>query len=249
MSTCKLCKKSEATQRNSHIFTKFLTNSLKSTEKGNRVYVIDNNFNINRLRFTQDSPKEDFLFCPKCETKFNQFEYPIANTFYRSYKQNVDFAHVYIYKQLYYRLFLTTDYVSLKKFIYAQLYRAHVSNHPSCNHLVLREEIAEQLRGILNDELPFQDYKTLIFTSDLGSPSSNLITAINLLPDSAFVWINEFVFVVSFSGESIFSIQSKHAETNEPNNVRVCYMTWESWIGLRDVFFTILISANQESKS
>lgn len=87
---CPFCNERPATKTNSHIISNFLTTTLKESQKGNRVYSINKYDPEGKYPFVQDSPKEDNIFCPECESAFNlRYERHIANTFYLAYSKKI----------------------------------------------------------------------------------------------------------------------------------------------------------------
>ena len=66
-SICFLCETNNAIKKNSHIFPKFITKSIFGNGKG---YQIDVNNSDKQPRVIQDTPKEDYLICEKCEKYF-----------------------------------------------------------------------------------------------------------------------------------------------------------------------------------
>jgi len=75
---CLLCDKNHSTKENSHIVPKFLTKSILGEGPIKRAYGLDTNNGHLPVPYVQDSVKEDFLFCPSCETYFSILETYIA---------------------------------------------------------------------------------------------------------------------------------------------------------------------------
>ena len=106
MNYCKLCEKKEATKTNSHIFPRFMGVSMLETVDGTRKgYKISTKTGLNK-RPEQDSPKEDFIFCPDCESLLdNDYESPFAKHYYNDRDNPRSFFNVIIRNHHVYRLY------------------------------------------------------------------------------------------------------------------------------------------------
>lgn len=148
---CKLCKTNPATQKNSHIFPKFLKREYLKTD--NRFFLV--NSTIENKIPQQDLPKEDNILCPICEKRLQTIESSIS--LHLNYSYNILKRKDYpSYK------FLEIEYQYLKKcdpkiftlFVYSLIWRAHISSLPLFMDFILPENCAEDLRKTLDKTLP-----------------------------------------------------------------------------------------------
>jgi hypothetical protein len=128
MKKCLFCNNNPATQTDSHIFSDFMTYSLRRYENISRVYSITKDIKTTKPKFSQDTPKESYLFCHTCEQSFgNNFERRIASTFFKDIEQKRNrFSVVFRRHDLVYDVYHAADYVLFKKFLFLQLYRLAV---------------------------------------------------------------------------------------------------------------------------
>ena len=139
---CLLCLQNFATQTNSHILTKSAFNKLlgpKSDRKGMQFKInseLIQNYNastkevIRDTTYIQDIPKEDFLFCPECESYFGIIE-DIAVPFFKNYRRNEKFdlqyaEFIHINNRSFARLKIDYPLIAFL-FVYIQFFRAAVS--------------------------------------------------------------------------------------------------------------------------
>jgi hypothetical protein len=240
---CNFCKMNPATQKNSHIFTSFLTTSLKKTGSINRVYTLQKFSPSGNYPFSQDTPKENFLFCPDCEALFaKEFETPIANTFYPDYLQKRNFFNVLLRTHAAsYRVFTRVDYTKFKKFIFLQLYRAHLSSLREFAHLKLKQDQHDIIYNNLKDALTFNDIKVTVFTTDLiDNKSSNIIFGCGYKQNGFLLFINEFIFVIQFDNSETFFSFSEHAACFQTNSIRVLYLDLTTWELLKTIISFVI---------
>lgn len=87
---CLLCQSKLATQKNSHIFPKFWLKNMLITDNNQRAGWQISTAPKSLDKFgqkVQDSPKQDYLFCPDCEKRFGVLERYTANHFYNCYRE------------------------------------------------------------------------------------------------------------------------------------------------------------------
>lgn len=92
---CLLCQESNATKKNSHIIPKFLTRPILGEGQQKASYTINPRASRIVSKTEQDSPKENYILCPKCEKYFENLEtyvsqkifYPLRNN---KVKENID---------------------------------------------------------------------------------------------------------------------------------------------------------------
>ena len=232
MKLCTFCNINEATQTDSHIFTDFITTSLKREGNISRVHKITKDFPHKVIKPTQDTPKESNLFCPTCENGFsNKYERKISFTFYKNFLEKTNQFNVRFRKyNLSYNVYTNTDYILFKKFIFLQLYRIGVSNLAIKNNIALPSDQLNLLHKNLYDIEFFQDIKTLIFTTDFKwSKTSNLIFAGAVTNTSYILWINEFIIIIQFDHTEILFRELEHAMNYENNSPRIIMASKKLW--------------------
>lgn len=240
MEICTLCLKNNATQRNSHIFPKFMgTTMLASTDGLRKGYKITTHSGINYKIF-QDTPKEDYIFCPSCESLISrQFETPIANQFYNNRENPRSFFNVFMRDHYFYRVYFKLDYQLFTKFIYSIIFRACVSNTDYFKDFKISPDIQEKLRKILYENSPFESFPFLILTVPYNpKPTGNFIGAISSKKNVHLIGVNEFIIFLDLSGENLLSNFFGNLVGIKYDLVRVItvpYNLWESLI--RDTVF------------
>ena len=237
---CPFCGVHPATQKNSHIFTKSLSKTLRNYKGKNKLYKIDRYGKIISKRPVQDTPKEDYLVCPICEKdEFgNLIERPVINSFYNQINNIDKFINV-IYKRKYlYRAYYKVDYKLIKIFIYLQLYRAHLSGLEYFEDINLS---SSQL-GIIKDSLSgqFTDLDILILTCDTNDEdviNVQLATFIN--QENYLLWINDFIYIISFSkyNRTKFLCQFEEAICNN-GTIRIVLQSKSQWERIRGNIFS-----------
>jgi hypothetical protein len=150
MTRCSLCQIKKATKTNSHIFPKFMGESMLITEDSKRkAFKISSRNGISR-RSTQDTPKVDFLLCPDCESMLDhKYENPFAKYFYNIREDPRSYFTVIIRNRHLYRVYYKLDFELFTKFFYTIIFRASISNHESLNYYKLPANIHEKIRRII----------------------------------------------------------------------------------------------------
>lgn len=231
MEICKLCLKREATQKNSHIFPRFMGVSMLITAKGLRKgYKITSHNGINRNPF-QDTPKDDFILCPECETFFaKKYETPIAKDFYHNRDNPKHFFNVFYVPYQSYRVYHRIDYQLFAKFLYSIIFRASISNLDYFANFHLSGDITNELRRILIDEIAFKEYPTIIiYTPNNPLPSGNFIGAISSTKNVHLLGINEYMIFPDLSNENYLEKFFSHYSISEYKLVRIFTVSYEHW--------------------
>ncbi len=109
MKLCFLCKVKEATKKNSHIFPRYMgTTMIETPDKKRKA------FNTSTRKFSQDTPKENYIFCPKCEAYLGKLEKKFADEFYNVLVgKNHSFQRFYLSRCDKYLIARQVDYFSL----------------------------------------------------------------------------------------------------------------------------------------
>ncbi|MEQ6120555.1 hypothetical protein [Reichenbachiella sp. MALMAid0571] len=92
---CLLCLNENATQRNSHIVSKFISKGILGAKGSRKGFILDTE-NPERPKPDQDTAKEDFILCPSCESYLHVLETYIAENLHKRIlhqKYNDDFTY------------------------------------------------------------------------------------------------------------------------------------------------------------
>jgi hypothetical protein len=234
----------EATKTNSHIFPKFMGESMLNTKGGTKkAFKISSRDGISK-RPTQDTPKEDFLLCPVCESMLDhKYENPFAKNFYNTRDDLSSFFTVVVRNRHLYRVYYKQDFEFFTKFFYTVIFRASISNHESLNYYKLPTKIHEKIRRILLNEIPFESLPLYVFTCPKNpSPTGNFIGAFTYQNNIHFFGVNEYILILDFSTSKDFDRLFSGVYNPKYNVVRVLtmpYNYWNSWI-MGTAFQTII---------
>ena len=164
MPKCKLCLKVEADKRNSHIIPKFMGKRLFENSQPKYGVRIDINGKYDKV---QNTPKEDYIFCTRCEERFARLEH------YFSIK--LTSIHNYANEPEKYKIespgsntvleCLNLPYTALKLFNYSLVWKTSVSN--------LYEFLKFKLPPLKEEEL------RIYLDSNLTVSHSDLINTLN----------------------------------------------------------------------
>ncbi len=106
-----------------------------------------------RSKITQDSAKEDYLFCSGCEDRLSRIERYVANEFFNKYKDPAfqqDFPITYrgllIPVEMDVMQALKVNQGIMRLFIYSLLWRASISSEAGFKTFKLEDRVEERLR-------------------------------------------------------------------------------------------------------
>jgi hypothetical protein len=214
--TCLLCQIRKSTKRNSHIFPKFWVKSILGSDSKKEGYTVSSAAEKLGQKI-QDSPKEDFIFCPECEARFGFLERYVANSFYNIYKDSAyssDFPIVInAGDELNIMSAINVSPFLFKLFIYSLVWRASISNRPVFTNFKLKQNDEEQLRKIINTYLQSNEADTISFFSGNGNgfkslpfnlittlepadSTSNMIAPFDTEDGRILLFANEFMIIV-----------------------------------------------------
>lgn len=197
---CTLCLVNDANKTNSHIFPRFMGVSLLTTEDGKREgYTVGDRVDVMNARKNQDTPKEDYILCDKCESKYGRFETVIANNLIKKLKDPIHnslFSHIKF--NGFNKTFVPTiSNKDLKLCVLSMLHRAHVSSLPMFSNCQLSTPQFDEIRGLLNDEILYKDYPILILTSGDDRYGENYYYAHSTADRSTHIlWVNDYIFII-----------------------------------------------------
>jgi hypothetical protein len=241
--TCPFCNENSATKTNSHIISNFLTTTLKVIGNVSKVYKINKFLESGKYQFSQDSSKENYIFCPDCESLFNtRYEAYIANTFYKDHQQKHNHFDVYLRsKKLAYRVYTNCDYIIFKKFLLLQLYRVHVSNLPEYKSIILSEAQLANVHKNLFDTSYFKDIKITVFATDLiADKTMNVLCATPINKESYFIWMNEFICLYEFDTSTSLIPETTDGANYMDNSPKVIFLNLSTWINFMNILIQIL---------
>lgn len=234
MELCKLCKIREATQKNSHIFPKFMGISMLVNKGGLRRGYKITSFNGLFQRPYQDTPKEDNVFCPICESLINErFEQPIFKSFYQNRESPRAYFNL-IYRNYYScRVYYQIDYQLFIKFIYSIVFRAAITRIEYFREFHLSKEVVEKLRRILLNEIPFESLPILILTCPNNpNPSGNFIGALSSDKNVHLLGVNEYIIFIDLSDRNYFENMFPKLFTPSYELVRIVTLPYSNWNSL-----------------
>ena len=238
---CAFCGINQATQTDSHIFTKSLCNSMMRYGNERRVYKIDSFIPSGNYPRKQDTPKESYLFCPQCENQIfaNKLETPIVNSFYNNFYNPTAFFGVNILNKLHYRNYWNTDYKLFKQFVYLQLFRAHVSTLDDFIDVKLTDSQVNLLKNSLKED--FTDIPLLVITCDqINEASANVQFCTFFDRGTYIMWINDFIYVIFFP-ESMYTLFERFRDGFcQDGMTRIVSVDLASWNNFKSMWFSIV---------
>lgn len=213
---CLLCKNRLASKRNSHIFPRFWVRTILGDANQKQAYTVGSA--TARLgQKIQDSPKEDYILCPECESRFGVLERYVANSFYNPFKSSgvsKDFPLQITADDELDKLFApNVNSVMFKLFIYSLVWRASISNHPVFENFKLSAVDEESIRQIIDSFLKDSEAETLdyiaanlsqfkslpvsvVTTLGPADTTANLIAPFNVDDEKVLLFANEFMIVI-----------------------------------------------------
>ncbi len=140
---CNLCQQNEATQANSHIFPRFFKKDYLKTNKGFFYYDIPGQ-KVDRK--VQDLPKEDYIYCPECESRFQTLEHFASLYLGNSYNRLKENDFPISQKHSDCQLAPNCDPKIFTLFIYSLIWRAHISTDNAFNDFIIPNNCERDLR-------------------------------------------------------------------------------------------------------
>lgn len=151
MKICTLCRQNGATQANSHIFPRFFKRNYLQSNRGFFYYNISGQ---KVERKVQDLPKQDYIFCPECESRFQILEHFASLYLYSSYNRSekTDFPSMKLRSDC--QFALNRDPRIFTLFVYSLIWRAHISTDDAFKDFVLPEKCEIDLRNTIYKVVP-----------------------------------------------------------------------------------------------
>lgn len=140
---CLLCKTRDATKTNSHIIPKFISSDFLGEKSEKKGYVLSSDTGSKKT--IQDSPKENYILCPECESYFSLIEGSVA--------QELKNLHENSEGPVTEPAVVQSQNINPKAFhlfYYSQFWRASISKLEIFEPFKLTKELEEFLRNELN---------------------------------------------------------------------------------------------------
>ncbi len=262
---CLLCKRRLSTKKNSHIFPRFWTRSLLGDDNQKEGYTVSSAA-AKIGQKVQDSPKEDYIFCPECETRFSLNERYVANHFYNKYANPSSASDFPIIKNSIPDLDIMTarlvNPVMFKLFIYSLVWRASISNHPVFANFTLNASDEEKIRALLDEFLKDNDADTVANLAQQGSQFKSLpfnivttlesanVTANMIAPFSTddgriLLFANEFMIIVYLDWNAPTHLASIYNSGTAAVSIGIVPL--EEWAKYHTMMVQMLIGARQRN--
>lgn len=227
---CRLCLVESADKRNSHIIPKFFKTGLFGPKNDIRGYRVSTINPTEKPRKVQDIPKEDNIFCSKCEKKLSALETYFANNLYnllhkRSRKYKVEKL---INKRIMYSNKVNANLINL--LLQSILWRQHISNHNKMANfsidesdvVIIRRQLEkilaiskkEMLENMLNYQSDFTFFPYIMWTHLNKRRDDNFIVALPGQTGRYLLVLNALRLHIS-SSDDFFRKQLKELNHND----------------------------------
>ena len=168
---CNLCKSEIADKENSHIIPKFMCKGLFEDTKPRHSIALKHN---GKFKNIQDTPKESNIFCKSCEKRIEIIETYFAKKIndihnYINLKNNFEINKI---SNQEYLICKNINPIAFKIFIYTLIWRTSISKLNEFLKFKIEENIEEELRKFLDDNLKVT-HKELIENLDKVESTPN----------------------------------------------------------------------------
>ena len=251
---CLLCKTNDSTKKNSHIFPRFITQSILEKDKKNRGFKFSSSSLDLPLEYAQSSDMMDYIFCPSCELFFSILERYFANKFHRIFWTEDSLKYFSNHNRDYLKVSEEIDHFICKLFMASILWRASIADSHSCSQFHLRKEEEERVRLFLLDakRIKWKDFLRDIdiirqhdipmsFAIGVSKNYSDRTGNVIFLPPIAcspyYIMLAEYFLIFSFEPLSIDSSGIFNSDTRE--KVIVWVLSISFWNKLLKWLFNI----------
>jgi hypothetical protein len=254
MKKCNLCLTREATQENSHIVPRFMGVTILENPDGKRKgFKLDNDPNFLNQKPQQDTPKENYILCPECESIFGKFERKLANEFYYKFKRpehDKDFPRVFLPNGILRASNKNVDYTNFKLATYGIFFKVSISELPYFNDSRITNGQRERLRQILNNETDFEDISIVLLTSENDQEfTRNYIYAHSYDDHLAhFVWANDYIFFIDFGTNVELIKHFDGIKMNENGLFKIGVLPNQVWDNLRKTLMGFKVNKIKTSR-
>jgi mRNA-degrading endonuclease RelE of RelBE toxin-antitoxin system len=244
---CLLCCNNKATKKNSHIFPKFLGISLIDNKNYRRAYTITDS--LVKPKSSQDIPKQNYLFCPKCESLIaDKFETPMSNEFFNIVDNKSEYFPVRIKNSFTYRVYYKVDYIKFKKFLYSILFRASISDLIEFVEFKIDDSYKNEIRKMLLNENYFRDYPVYLMTCRTNDPRENQILAEKIVGNTYNLHANEYIIIFDLDNSKEFMHGFEHICMFGEPTIKLCPLDERSWKVWMDTTYKIMNEIKKKNK-
>jgi len=250
---CLLCLTNKATKTNSHIVPKFMTKNLLGQGNQKRAYTIGTHTGDKPPKYEQDSPKEDFILCPDCESYFSVLETYINERVHRrlwDIRKSADFTEEVNAGGVKWKSCLSTETKTFQLFIYSIIWRCSISSTALFNKFKIDNGHEEGVRKSLHayKAITQSDLLSIIKKSEVLFPAKYVLMTCekNLEPTKNVLMhmtgnknpytliLNEYMLILSFiESEKQQGFQELNNSIPTEENVKIGFLKEETWDGHR----------------
>jgi hypothetical protein len=200
MKICPLCKIDPATKTECHIFPRFLGLSMRIDGNQSRVFRLNEDFILGKTIYNQDTAKEDYLLCPKCESFLDhELETHVAEKFYNVRSDNKYYIKSQINSDVFYYTYKDLDQQKFKRLIYSMIFRASIASiYPYSDFKITEEQEDYFAKQILGTDF-FIDCTMYVFIQTQNQerkPNIMCIKRFDQDPDIYQIFANEIMIIV-----------------------------------------------------
>lgn len=260
-SPCLLCQHNLATQKDSHIAPKFLSKEI--LEAVGEMHLIASAAGEKKPQIVQDTPKEDYLFCPSCEQYFG---------FIEDYVKGEFFDKLWAAKDQEFKIISDKNYVKIVKcktlspkifnlFVHSIIWRILITRHPFFRFLKVNHKVIEGLRRSLlaykstgkgdllknakniNTSL-FRSKYAILTCEKTPNPSSGFLSPLPC-ENPYYLVINRFHLIISFvenSSQLFLNYCNNNTQSND--EIVIGLMTEDGWEKLNSTFMNVFNENN-----
>lgn len=235
--TCLMCHERLATKKKSHIISKFFANSFLTDGKGHKISAAGVKQNV-----IQDSPKENYLFCPQCESFLEYIETQISPYLANYHSEKLSEEEKEAAKtKLISKQFEDINDNLFHLFFYSLILRASISTHEVYRHFEIPKETLEIVRLSIMEFYSESGADLNIKTQELKMKRKliyGLFTCVNFPNDSVcglsasstdkfhILVMNKFAIFLTNEDKGYFTDITWN---NELNDKLVTLLKFETW--------------------
>lgn len=233
---CPLCNRNEATKTNCHIFPRFLGESMRKSKKSSRVIEIKKDMFFKKISTKQDTAKENYLLCPKCETFINDnYERIVASSFYNKRNELNTYSRYSDGNGFTYRIYDNLDYQCFKVFCYSLLFRASVASVSPFKEFKLPNSYELFLSDQILGKGSFEDIPLYVFILNGDFDHTRNLQGIRYYdrsPTAIHLIANDIMIILDlFANTKSLEYYNSICSTN--GKIRFCEVSsceWERWL-------------------
>ncbi len=250
-SECLLCRTNKATKTNSHIVPKFVTKSLLGNDNLKRAFTIASSGADRPPIISQDSPKEDFILCPECESYFSVLETEASRNFFNGIWAGTPgpkFMNKTSSGKMMYKELVQMHRVLFHLFIFSIVWRCSITSIRLFQYLKLNESEGEGLRktlllfkaltleGLLakltaeNEAALFPSYYVLLTSQAFTDQTRNVVFIPAGNKNPYFLVLNQFQLMISFAKNEKQNMMAEVGNSTQSTDlIKVVFLTQATW--------------------